>query len=98
MKYTEVVEEVSKDLNIDLDVVKYAYKSMFEFIREKATQLPFKEKLSEEEFNSLRTNFNIPSIGKLYCTYDRYMGVRKRLEYANKIREEYGENKQCKED
>ena len=35
--------------------------------------------LSEEEFSKYRTNINIPSLGKLYCTYDRFLRVKKRF-------------------
>ena len=45
-----------------------------------------KENLSEEEFNKLRTNFNIPSLGKLACPFDRYKALKDRYKYINKIR------------
>lgn len=40
--------------------------------------MPLKEELSEEEFKKLRPNINIPSLGKLACSYDRYVGIKKR--------------------
>ena len=39
--------------------------------------------LSEEEFNKLKTNFNIVSLGKLSCTYDRYKRIKLREKYKN---------------
>lgn len=66
--------------------MKKAYESHWLFIRESIKALPLKEDLSEEEFKKLKTNFNIPSIGKLSCTYNRMVGVNKRFEYINKIR------------
>ena len=36
-------------------------------------------KLTEEEFNSLKTSFNVPHIGKFYCTYDRYLRIKNKL-------------------
>lgn len=93
MSYQEILNKVAKELNIPLEVVKLAYESYWAFIRETIINLPLKEDLSEEDFHKLRTNFNIPSLGKLTCTYDRMIGVKKRFEYINKIR-----NDKSKED
>lgn len=81
MKYSDIIKQVSKELNISEEVVGEAYKSFFTFIRESISNLPLKEDLSEEEFNKLRTNFNIPALGKLHCTYDRYTGVKKKKKF-----------------
>lgn len=89
MKLDEAVEKVAKELNIDAEVVGVAYKSFYEFIREKISELPLKDNLSEEDFNALKTNFNIPSIGKLHCTYERYLGMKEQKKYINKLKEEY---------
>lgn len=86
MKYTDVISIVSRELNIPEEVVKRAYKSYWEFIKEKIQLLPLKEDLTEEEFSKLRTNFNIPSLGKLVCTYDRMVGVKKKFDYIKKLR------------
>lgn len=42
--------------------------------------------MTEEEFLKLRTNFNIPSLGKLCCNFDRYKGVKKKFEYIKKLK------------
>ena len=89
MTYSEILKKVSEELNISEEVVGSAYKSFFDFIREKITELPLKEDLSEEEFNCLRTNFNIPSLGKLHCTYERYVGMKERKKYLEKLKETY---------
>lgn len=85
MTYPEIKEELSEELNVPEEVVDVAYKSFFEFIKEKITSLPLKDELSEEDFNKLRTNFNLPSLGKLHCTYERYTKMKKRIEYINSI-------------
>ena len=87
MKYSEIINQVSKELNIPVEVVDRAYRSSFEFIKNKIQSLPLKEDISEEEFSGLRTNFNIPSLGKLVCTFDRMEGVKKRFNYIKKLRE-----------
>lgn len=88
MKYTELVSTVSKELNIPEEVVDKAYKSYWEFIKTTIQALPLKEEVDEEEFSKLRTNFNVPSLGKLVCTFDRMEGVKKRFNYIKKIRED----------
>ena len=82
-------QKIAEELNIPEDVVEVAYKSFFEFIRETISELPLKESLSEEDFNKLRTNFNIPSLGKLNCTYERYTKMKERAKYLNKLKELY---------
>lgn len=88
MRYIDLVSVVSKELNIPIKVVDRAYKSYWEFIKTTIQTLPLKEDINEEEFSKLRTNFNIPSLGKLVCTYDRMVGVKKRFNYIKKIRED----------
>lgn len=88
MKYIDLVSVVSKELNIPIKAVDRAYKSYWEFIKTTIQALPLKEDINEEEFSKLRTNFNIPSLGKLVCTYDRMVGVKKRFNYIKKIRED----------
>lgn len=79
MIYSEAIKQVSIELGLPPQVVKEAYESYWTFIRNNIKALPLKEDLSKEEFDKLRTNFNIPSIGKLSCTYDRMIGVKKRF-------------------
>lgn len=87
MKYSEIINQVSKELDIPVEVVDKAYRSSFEFIKNKIQSLPLKEDINEEEFSKLRTNFNIPSLGKLVCTFDRMVGIKKRFNYIKKLRE-----------
>lgn len=88
MKYSEIINQVSKELDIPVEVVDKAYKASFEFIKDKIQSLPLKEDIDEEEFSKLRTNFNLPSLGKLVCTFDRMVGVKKRFNYIKKLRED----------
>lgn len=89
MKYKEIIESLSQESGIPEEVVDAAYISFFEFVREKINSLPLKDELTEEEFNSLKTNFNIPSLGKLHCTYDRYLKMKEQMTYLKKLRETY---------
>lgn len=89
MIYSKAIKQVSIELGLPPQVVKEAYESYWTFIRNNIKALPLKEDLSKEEFDKLRTNFNIPSIGKLSCTYDRMIGVKKRFEHIRRLRDDY---------
>lgn len=84
MKYKDALKKLSLEMNLDEEVVDTAYKSFFEFIKESISSLPLKENLTEEEFSKLKTNFNIPALGKLHCTYERYLNKKKQYKYGNK--------------
>lgn len=86
MKYSEIVDKVSKELNISKTLVDKTYKAYWFFIKNHIQSLPLKENLNEEGFAKLKTNFNIPSLGKLTCNYTRVIGVKKRFKYIKNIR------------
>lgn len=87
MTYEQIIDAVAKELNLEPILVKETYKAYWQFVRDTIQKLPLKENIEEQEFLKLQTNFNIPSLGKLTCTRDRYLGVRKRFDYIKKIRE-----------
>lgn len=80
-----IIEQSSEELGIPFEVCKKAYQSVFRFIKEHIESLPLKDTLSEEEFNKLRTNFNIPSVGKLTCSWKRYQNVKKKEAIIDKL-------------
>ena len=87
MNYPDIIGKVSQEMGLLPEVVDTAYKSYWKFIKQTIQSLPLKDNISEEEFAKLRTNFNVPSLGKLTCTYDRMMGVKKRFKYIKRLRE-----------
>jgi hypothetical protein len=89
MTLDDILEKVSIDTNIPKEVVIEAYNSFWGFIRDSIQALPLKEDLTEEEFNKLKCNFNIPSIGKLYVTYPRYRALKDRTKYFKAIQNDY---------
>lgn len=86
MNYQDAIDHVANKLGLPREVVKEAYESYWKYIRCTISELPLKEDLSEDEFNKLRVNFNIPSIGKLACPYDRYKAIKDRYKYVKKLR------------
>ena len=78
MTYKQIASQVSGRLQIPQKQVIAVYRAYWQTIKDMIQQLPLKEDLSDEQFNQLKTNFNIPSIGKLHCTYDEYKKKTKR--------------------
>ena len=80
MTYNEIIAKVSRDTGLSPRLVDRTYRSFWRIVRQHITSLPFKENLTDEEFMELRPNVNIPSIGKLNVTLDRYHGMKKYYE------------------
>lgn len=97
MNLDEVIDRVSKETGLPSKVVLKVFKAYWYFIRNSIQALPLKETLSEEEFSKLRTNFNIPSLGKLSCIYENYLRKKRAHEYIKEFRKKhvisYKENK-----
>ena len=93
MNYQEILVKVATELDLPVDLVNKTYKGYWKAIKEKIQALPLKEDITVEEFNKLKCNFNIPSLGKLSCTQDRFTNMKKRFEYIKKIRQDV-ENKE----
>lgn len=89
MTYWEIINKVSGDIGLSPDTVDKTYRAFWKYIRDSIQSLPLKEDISEEEFLMLRPNFNIPSLGKLTCTYKRYFGVKEKFKHIKKLRETY---------
>lgn len=71
-----IYKEASMIIGIPKEVVEKAYSSYWRVVREHLSSLPLKEELTEEEFNALQPSINIPSLGKLYVTYERQKAMR----------------------
>ena len=86
MGYKEIISRVGIELGLPEELVDSAYNSYWDFIRDTIKGLPLKENLTQEQFRRLRTNINIPSLGKLHCTYERYLGMKNRFRIIHEIR------------
>lgn len=77
MTYQEIIAAVAKSTGLERQLVDKAYRAYWKTVRSYITSLPLKDDLTDEEFMRLRPNINIPSIGKLYVTLDRYRRMKK---------------------
>lgn len=76
---SKIFEDVSKETGLPIHIIENIYESQWEFIYEKISTLDLDE-VNEEEFNKLKTNFNIPALGKLFTSYNRIENVRRKSE------------------
>ena len=67
----EQIDIVAQEMDLPKEVVTVAYRSFWEFMRDTLREYPKYYNITEEEFNNLKVNFNLPSIGKLYTTWDK---------------------------
>lgn len=88
----QTIDRLSRELNLPTDVVIKSYKAYWLFIRQTIEELPLKEDMDEETFSRLRTNFNIPNLGKLACTYERYVGIKKKHKIIQKEYAKHNKN------
>lgn len=77
MTYNEIIAKVAESTGLSRHIVDRTYRAYWKTIRSYITSLPLKDDLTDEEFLALRPNVNIPSIGKLYVTLDRYKRMKK---------------------
>ena len=74
---------MAKEQELPPALVNKTYKAFWRFIKDKVQELPLKEDITLEEFRKLRKNFNVPSLGKLCCTEDRFIKMKKQKDYIN---------------
>jgi hypothetical protein len=87
MTYEEIISSTANSLGLSKDFVDKTYRAYWKAVREHIIALPLKQDLSEDEFLRIQPNVNIPSIGKLYITLDRYKGIKAK---NKEIIEKYG--------
>ena len=79
--------KVAKANNLDPKVVYDTYMAYWLFIKRYIGGVELDQELTEDEFNKLQANVNIPHIGKFYSTYPRYLNCRKRLKRIKQNRD-----------
>ena len=79
----EALQRIARELGLPLeDLISY-YKAYWKYIRTTIEGFNLKSDLTQEEYDKLRVNFNIPFLGKLACPYSRQ--VKLRQSYKDRI-------------
>ena len=88
MTFKQIIKQVAKELNLPEDLVRNTYKSYWKVIKQIIERNNIKSNdnliFTSDEFNNNVININVPSIGKLNCTYDKYLKTINRFNLIKK--------------
>lgn len=74
------IEDIAKKYNLSIEEVKKIIAAPYEFIQAVSKETILKDNMTKEEFLEVKTNFNLPSLGKLYASNFMYNEIQKRKE------------------
>lgn len=77
-----IYKEVGNKLSLPNKVIEDTYRAYWLFIKTKTEELELKEGMDEQQFDSIRTSFNLPGLGKLGVTYDKYIKVTRKNKHV----------------
>ena len=86
MIYKEIISQVAEETGLSKHLVDRTYRAYWKAIRSYIKALPLNKELSDEEFLKQKPNINIPSIGKLYVTLDKYQRMKRQYAYYQNLK------------
>lgn len=78
----DLIKKVSSDLNVEYDVVEDVYNKYFSFIKINIEKNNIINIDTEEDLLKIKTNFNLPTLGKIGCSMKK---IRAQKNKYNKI-------------
>ena len=69
----DVLMSIASDTGVSYKEVEEIYLSTFKMIRSTVNALPIKQLETKKEITALKTNFNIPKLGKMYLNINKVM-------------------------
>ena len=70
--------ELAEKYGVSIDDMKKILVAPYDFIRKKTSEMEFPDGLTREEFDKIKTNFNIPSLAKMHASYYLYNEIQKK--------------------
>lgn len=83
--YLKMVNETAEKYGLEKKLVDAVYRAYWRSIKNYIESLPLKDDLTEEEFDKLRPNINLPQLGKLFVSKERY--DTKKKNYKRKLKQ-----------
>lgn len=71
------IKEIAEKYNMSVKEVETVVQSQYSFMHNKIKELKLEGIKTREEFDALKTNFNIPCIGKLYASWAIFKKINK---------------------
>lgn len=71
-------KELAEKYDMDLDLMKKIIAAPYEFVQKKTRELDFKDGITKEEFDKMKTDFNIPALGKIFASNYLYNEIQKK--------------------
>jgi len=71
-----IARELAEKYNLDIDVILDMYHSQFQFTLKTIEALDVKREMDEEEFKSIKKNFNFPRLMSMYASYKQYRRIQ----------------------
>tara|TARA_R110002050_G_scaffold97749_1_gene203187 strand:+ start:1365 stop:1625 length:261 start_codon:yes stop_codon:yes gene_type:complete len=72
------IKELAEKHSLPVETIEKIIISPYEFIQEESKRIVFSDGMTREKFDKLKTNFNLPSLGKLYASYFMYNEIQKK--------------------
>tara|TARA_B100000768_G_C11208700_1_gene345010 strand:- start:67 stop:330 length:264 start_codon:yes stop_codon:yes gene_type:complete len=77
------IKEIAEKYDLSVKEVESIISSPYSFIHQTTKSMVLKDNMTREEFDETKTNFNLPSIGKLYASYFMYNEIQKKKNKKN---------------
>lgn len=79
----EIINKVADEMGLSRALATSVYINYWKFFKDTVGELPDMVDITEEEFDKLRVNFNIPELGKFTTNYKKVLKANKYKKIVN---------------
>ncbi len=76
---TEDLHRIARELDLPPSLVTRYYRAYWLYIKSSIEEFELKQDMSEDAYNKMRVNFNLPNLGRLACSFKRQQLLRNRF-------------------